>query len=1089
MKCPACEFENREEAKYCSECGARIGGEAKQPIRRGAEGERKHATVLFSDLSGYTAMSEKLDPEEVKEVMERVFGGIARIVAKYEGYIEKFIGDAVMAVFGVPKAHEDDAVRAIRAAQEIGEAAKVLSAEYESGIGRALAMHAGINTGLLVTGDVEVGGGVLGFTGDVLNVASRLCELAAPGEILVGPVTYQEAEGYFQFEAREKILVSGKEQPITSYKVMSSLGSVQKVHRLSGMQAKLVGRSAEIGELREAAGRLCGGEWVVLSVVGDAGTGKSRLIEEFKALPEMKTVQWYQGNAYSYCQNIPYFPLIELLRKVFGIGEGDAPERIREKIESGMRGLVSGREDLIPYVGSLFSLSYSEIREVSPEFWKARLLDAVKGLLKSIGQRGPTVMAFEDLHWADPSTIGLMRSVLAEPRHSVLFLFSYRPPFALFTGAQEGEVSRVYREVSIEDLPATDAQDMLTSLLGTDSVPAELRRFVQQKVEGNPFFLEEVVNSLIESEALVRENESWKLMRSIQKMDLPSTIQGVISARVDRLERESKRLLQEASVIGRSFFFEILKRVSEIKVRIDNCLLGLEQLDLIRTKALKPELEYIFKHAVTQEVVYNGLLKKERQGIHKRIAEVMEQQFAEKLPELYETLAYHYKESHVSGKAVEYLMKSGKKAMQQFSVEESHRYYQDALNVMLQIPRRSKAEDALIIDLINEWALDFYLRCDVRGYVRLFSDYKALAESLNDKTRLGRFYGWFGVALWHSQRLEEAYAILKQAIKIGEELNDPHITGYACCWFSWVCMDLGISDEALSFSEKAVEMARIIKTDHFLYAKSSHGVGCINAYITGNCDIGLSIGRELIEHGQTHSHVRCVFYGHLTSAMAHLNKGDLSSAIESSKKAISMATDPQYQHTPQFALGLAYLQTGQLEQAELTGRDLVRFVEEYGYEYFKELAYLLLGSVMVATGRLEKGLKMLDEALQITKLHKRNGFLPTAEYMIAKVYTQISLAAGPKDLSFMLKNMGAIIKYVPKAAKRAENHYIEAIRTASSIGNDPLTASAYYDLGMFYKAKGKLEQTREAVAKSAEYFEKCGDEARAKEIRGLRAAL
>jgi len=222
-------------------------------------------------------------------------------------------------------------------------------------------------------------------------------------------------------------------------------------------------------------------------------------------------------------------------------------------------------------------------------------------------------------------------------------------------------------------------------------------RFVQQKVEGNPFYLEEVVNSLIESEVLVQKNGSWKLAKPIQKMDLPSTIQGVISARVDRLEGESKRLLQEASVIGRSFFFEILKRVSEITARIDNYLLGLERLDLIRTKALKPELEYIFKHAVTQEVVYNSLLKKERQGIHKRIAEVMERLFADRLPELYETLAYHYKESRVAGKAAEYLMKSGKKAMLQYSVEESHRYYQDALDLMLQIPQRSNDEDGLWI--------------------------------------------------------------------------------------------------------------------------------------------------------------------------------------------------------------------------------------------------------------------------------------------------------------------------------------------------------------------------------------------------------
>jgi class 3 adenylate cyclase/tetratricopeptide (TPR) repeat protein len=1089
MKCPACEFLNRDGAKYCSECGAPIAGDANQLARQRAEGERKHATVLFSDLSGYTALTEKLDPEEVKELMERVFRGIAQVLHRYEGFIERFIGDAVMALFGVPHAHEDDAVRAIRAAQEMGELAKELSPEYEGRIERSLAMHTGINTGLVVTGEVEVGGAVLRFTGDAVNVASRLCDLAVPGEILVGSETREEAEGYFQFEARERVSVNGKEQPLTVYRVMSVLEHVQKVHRLSGRQAKLVGRSSEMAELRKAAARLHDGEWVVLSVVGDAGTGKSRLIEEFKALPQLRTVRWYQGNAYSYCQNVPYFPLIELLRNIFGIEEGDASERIRGNIQSGMKEWVGEREDLIPYVGSLFSLSYPEIREVSPEFWKGRLLEAMQGLFNNIGQRVPTVIAIEDLHWADPSTIDLLRSALVGPRHSVLFVFSSRPNFALFKAPQEGELARAHREISLADLSATEAQNLLLSLLGTDSIPAELRLFVQQKTEGNPFYLEEVVNSLIESKVLVQENGSWKLTKPIQRMDLPSTIQGVITARVDGLEPESKRLLQEASVIGRYFLFEILKRVGESTAGIDKRLLELEQLDLIRTKALKPELEYIFKHAVTQEVVYNSLLRKERQGIHERIAKVLEQLFADRLPELYEALAYHYRESHVAGKAVEYLVKSGKKAMLQFSVEESHLYYQDALNTMLQIPLGSKADDETIIDIINEWAMDFYLRCDVKGFVGLLSEYKKLAENLKDKARLGRFYGWLGCALWHSQRLEEAYGVLRKAIKIGEELNDLLITGYANCWLSWVCMDMGISKEALDYAEKAVEMARAIGSDHFLYAKSSHAVGCIQSFILGKWAIGLSIGRELVEYGQVHSHVRCVFYGHLTSAAAHFIKGDFAAVIESSLKAISMAMDPQYQHTPQFFLGLAYLQTNRLEEAESIGKDLMRFVDEYGYEYYREQAYLLLGATMVAQRRLAYGLEMMDKALQLTKAHKRNGFLPTVEYITGNVYAQIALAAGPKDISFLMRNIGAIIKYVPKAGQRAEDHYRKAIRTASEIGNESLIASAYFDLGMLFRAKGKLDRAGEAFSKSIEYLEKLGDEAKVKGIRGLLASI
>ena len=272
------------------------------------------------------------------------------------------------------------------------------------------------------------------------------------------------------------------------------------------------------------------------------------------------------------------------------------------------------------------------------------------------------MICLEDIHWADPSSIELLRAILSEGRHPALFLCLYRPPFALFPGHLGGAMGDRYREIRLKHLSPSDALEMTRSLLKTGDVPLELRRFVREKAEGNPFYLEEVINTLVESETLVRDDGSWKLSRPLRESDISPLVHGVILARLDRLEKDARRILQEASVIGRVFLYEILKRVTELKDRIDDHLAGLERLDLIRVRSLQPQLEYMFKHALTQEVVYNGLLKKDREAVHRQIAQVIEQLFSERLPEFYETLAYHYGQGGAIDKAVEYLMRSGEKA-------------------------------------------------------------------------------------------------------------------------------------------------------------------------------------------------------------------------------------------------------------------------------------------------------------------------------------------------------------------------------------------------------------------------------------------
>jgi class 3 adenylate cyclase len=402
MNCPKCHTENPENKKFCRKCGEKFpslcprcsapihpydmfcgecGHDLHQPqkspqiddyqqpqsytpkaeeiltTRSAIDGERKYVSVLFSDLTGYTSMSEKLDPEEVKEITCRIFGEISKIVATYDGFIEKYAGDAVMAIFGVPNSHEDDPIRAIKAAREIHQAVDAISPEVEKKIGRSISMHSGINTGLVVTGEVNMERGTHGVAGDTINLAARLSSLAKPGQILIDGGTCRQVEGHFECEFQGTTTVKGKSAPVQVNVVVSERDKPVTIHRLSGVRAELIGRKMEMSELRDAMERLYQGKGSIFSIYGAAGTGKSRLVEEFKTGLYLKKIQWVEAHAYAYSQNISYFPLINFLNRVLGIEERDASEDVKQKIESGMKSLLGDKkEDVVPYLGKLYSI-------------------------------------------------------------------------------------------------------------------------------------------------------------------------------------------------------------------------------------------------------------------------------------------------------------------------------------------------------------------------------------------------------------------------------------------------------------------------------------------------------------------------------------------------------------------------------------------------------------------------------------------------------------------------------------------------------------------------------------------------------------
>ncbi len=720
MKCPKCRVENPEEKTFCRKCGTALplacfrcgssilpgdqfcgecGGSLEdnpQRKRSTSEGERKHVTVLFSDLSGYTAMSEKLDPEEVKEVTSRIFGKVAGVVDQYEGFIEKYVGDAVMALFGVPKVRENDHLRAIKAAQEIHQIVDGIGREFEEKIKTRLTMHTGIATGLVVTGDVNLNKGTHGIAGDTINLASRLSGIAKPGEILVGKTTYLHAKGSFSFEKLEPVSLKGKAERVTSYRLVEEKAKATRGPATQGLSSPLVGRNAEMAAINGCINRLLDGQGGILSIIGEAGLGKSRLMVETRRHFENENLFWLEGRTLSYGQKMSYWPFREILWQYAGIAEDDDDTEAWNKFETSITALLPAEsEEILPYLASLIGLDVKgelgkSIEHLDGESMGKQIYLSIRRFFERLAANRPLVLIFEDLHWADESSVLLIQHLFPLIDRAPLLLCGVSRPEVNAPAVRLRESAlkdheRRYTEIRLNPLSPTECTDLMNNLLDIKNLPARIRQVIIQKADGNPFFLEEIMMTLIDKGAVRPENGHWKAASSIETIAIPDTIQGVIMARIDRLDEEVKQVLKSASVIGRTFLYRLLKEVTEAVRELDKDLDKLTAIELIREKQRTPELEYIFKHALVQESTYESILLKKRHELHGKVASAIETLFSDRLDEFSSVLAYHYAKAELWEKAQEYLFKAGDQAGRIAADAEALTHYEQALETYTRV--------------------------------------------------------------------------------------------------------------------------------------------------------------------------------------------------------------------------------------------------------------------------------------------------------------------------------------------------------------------------------------------------------------------
>ncbi|UCG08398.1 MAG: tetratricopeptide repeat protein [Desulfobacterales bacterium] len=876
MECPKCQYDNREEAKFCGKCSAKLTKlchhcnsenrpensfcdecgqqlELRAEIKRSAaaeEGERKHVTVLFSDLSGYAAMSERLDPEEVKKITSRIFGEISQIITKYDGFVEKYAGDAVMALFGVPKAHEDDPVRALRAAKEIHDRINAISPQYEEKIGHPLSMHTGINTGLVVTGEVNLERGTHGVIGDTINFASRLSDMANVGEILISPETRSLIAHYFETEALKPIPIKGKTQPMVPYKVTAEL----RVHtRIEAAERRgfsaFTGREKELATLYSCLDKVMAGKGQFVTVVGEAGVGKSRLIYEFRHSLDRSKITVLQGHCQSYGSSIPYFPFLNALRRGLNLHETDTPAELLKKAVSNVLAIDQTLEQYLPlYLHLLFIKSddYPLPEHLQGEELKNAIEEALTAINTLSSKRQPLVLILEDWHWTDEASGAALKHLIGMiANYPLLVVAIYRPGYR----ARWSDLS-YHTPIILTQLDEVHTEKIIKSVIGAVQLPPGLSKFIHARTSGNPFFIEEICLSLNEQGAVAIEKPRAILTQSLETLRLPDTVQAIIRTRLDRLEPDVKEALRLASVIGKEFSRRIMEKLYAAPTTLSQALEKLKTLEMIQQTKIVPEGEYSFKHELTQEIAYETLLLQRRKVLHGLVGEAIEEFYSDRLEEQVNLLQHHFNQAEKWQKAVHYGCQAAQKATRLSQFHEAVTMYQKAQASLLRLPEnqsrletlidillqqerlyetmgRRERQQAIIDQLLallqpdadSDWLAEIYVRQgDLYTQLSRFDEAEqALAKALtswralSDATGESRTLRSMGFLRWHQSRYKEAIDCNEAALVIDRQCDDPSAIATDLTNLGAVWRNLGDQKRSLVCLEEALQLYETIQ--------------------------------------------------------------------------------------------------------------------------------------------------------------------------------------------------------------------------------------------------------------------------------------
>jgi class 3 adenylate cyclase/tetratricopeptide (TPR) repeat protein len=1015
--------------------------------RAALEGERKQVTVLFADLKGSTELIEGLDPEDARALLDPALHRMMEAVHRYEGTVNQVLGDGIMALFGAPIAHEDHALRACYAALAMQAAMRTYAEAGRRAHGVELQIRVGLNSGEVVVraigNDLHMDYSAVGQT---THLAARMEQLAMPGSIRLPAATLQLVEGLVRVNALGPVPVKGLAEPV---EVFDLLGATTVRRRLQAAAARgltrFVGRQHELDALHQALAQAEAGHGQMVAVVGEAGVGKSRLAYEFAHTHNTRAWLVLESASVSYGKATPYFPVIDLLKRYVHAEDQDEPRTIRAKVTGQILTLDETLQDTLPALLALLEAlpDDSPFFQLDPPLRRQRTLDALKRVLLRESQVQPLLLVFEDLHWIDAETQALLNTLVESlPTAQVLLLVNYRPEY------QHGWGSKTYyTQLRLDPLPPASAAEVLQALLGDDPSLAPLKQLLIERTGGNPFFLEESIRTLVETGVLVGERGAYRLAQALPTIQVPATVQAVLAARIDRLPPEEKRLLQTAAVIGTEVPLALLQAIVEEREEgLHRSLAHLQTAEFLYEAHLFPEVAYTFKHALTHEVAYRGLLHEQRRLLHARIVDALEALYPDRIDEQVDRLAHHALQGEVWNKALAYCRQAGEKALARSAYREAAEYFEPGLSVLPHLPeQRDTLEQAIDLRLALRTA--FRPLGEFERILTCLREAETLASALDDTRRLGQIAVFLSNHFYWMGAYDDAIAAGQRTLTLAIANGD--VVQHALANLRLGCAYLSQggyhrTSECLHQTVAAFDGPRRYERFGQVLVPAVHARGVLLWCCAelGTFAEGRVLGMEGLQIAEMVAHAGSLMYAYGGIGWLALCQGDLHTALPFLEHAVRLCHEadlPAYLPRQAAALGTAYSLSGRVADAIPLLTQTLAQLTAMTRTFFEAPCSLPLSEAYLLEGRFEEAHALAARVLALACERRERGTEAHALRLIGDI-------AARRE---------------PPEVEQAEAHYRQALTLAKELGMRPLQAHCHLGLGTLC---GKMRQWQQARA-------------------------
>ena len=1063
-RCASCGAELSASAKFCPTCGQPAGvgppagrfaalpesytpkhlAERILTSRAAIEGERKQVTVLFADIKGSMELLAERDPDEARTLLDPVLERMMEAVHRYEGTVNQVMGDGIMALFGAPLAHEDHAIRACYAALRLQESVKQHAEQIRRIAGVPVLIRVGLNSGEVVVrsirSDLHMDYTAVGQT---THLAARMEQAAVPGSILLTAETLHLAEGYVAVKPLGPVAVKGLNEPVEVFELTGATTARTRL-RASGAHGltRFVGRDEEIDVLRRALEKTARGQGQIVAVVGEPGVGKSRLFFEFTHSHRAHDCLCLGAGSVSYGKATAYLPVIDLLKEYFHIEERDDARKMREKVVGKLFALDESLKPALPALLALLEVPAEDEQwlALDPPRRRQRTLEAVRHLLLRESRVQPLQVVFEDLHWIDSETQAFLDGLVESlPTARVLLLVNYRPEYQHGWGGKS-----YYTQCRIDPLAPLDARGLLLALLGKDASVQSLAPLLIEKTDGNPFFLEESVRTLVEGKALVGERGAYRLARPLQAIQVPASVQTILAARIDRLSPDEKSLLQTASVIGKDIPFRLLQALVELPEDTLREKLGhLQAAEFLYETRLFPDLEYTFKHALTHEVSYGSLLLDRRRDLHARITDAIEQLYHDRLIEQIERLAYHAVKGESWEKALHYLSEAGNKAWERSSLRESLSCFEQGLEVLKHLPETRKTLERAV-DVRTDLRKTLMILGELSRVRDTLLEAQALAKNLGDQRREAWVSALLAHNFWLAGDPDRAIELNQAALARADALGDADLRFAAAFGAGPAHYQRGEyrqGRDVLTRAVKALEsFTPVVSPLGSFTVLPWYLVWCLAEL--GEFRVAVAKREETLRISEAIGRPLSIVHASLGIGGVYLRKGDFEKAIPALERAYSVCREWSLElNKPGAAaiLGVSYANVGRLGEALPLLEVAVEQDVAMGLMRSHALTVAWLGEACLRAARIDEAAALSERALRLACVHKERGHQAWVLRLLGEIAFRGNSAQG----------------------SAAEAHYRQALAVAEDLGMRPLVAHCQLALGKVSRQRGRQEEARQ----------------------------